>query len=322
MSQYAQSRDLYDPQTIRAFADIVQSREMLNLLIILTAADIRAVGPGVWTGWKGQLLRQLYYESEPLLTGGHTAVPRDMRIAQAIGQFREAAAAEADLDADAFFARQVPAYWLRTETASQLRHARLLQQAEQVRPRFASEIATDSFTALTQLTLWMEDAPASWRSSRAHARRRRPFVAPVFGTTRDGMSLHTLHLQRRLPNDSEEIDLTRRIVDQIHLTLTGQRDLYQMVSQKTRPRPQLQAFRVQPRVTIDNSLSEELTVVEANGRDRTGLLFDLSRICEPGRRHRFRPNRHFRREGCGRVLCNGYIAPEDHAGGDANAAAG
>jgi [protein-PII] uridylyltransferase len=279
MSQFAQSRDLYDPQTIRAFADIVQSREMLNLLIILTAADIRAVGPGVWTGWKGQLLRQLYYESEPLLTGGHTAVPRDMRIAQAIGQFREAAAAEADLDADAFIARQVPAYWLRTETASQLRHARLLQQAEQVQPRFASEIATDSFTALTQLTLWMEDRPGLLAIvAGACSAAKTNIVGASIGTTRDGMSLHTLHLQRRLPNDSEEIDLTGRIVDQIHLTLTGQRDLYQMVSQKMRPRPRLEAFRVQPRVTIDNSLSEELTVIEANGRDRTGLLFDLSRI--------------------------------------------
>ena len=54
------------------------------LLVILTAADIRAVGPGVWTGWKGQLLRQLYYETEPLLTGGHTSVPRETRIRAAI----------------------------------------------------------------------------------------------------------------------------------------------------------------------------------------------------------------------------------------------
>ena len=93
MSQFAQSRDLHDPKTIRDFANIVQSREMLMLLVILTAADIRAVGPGVWTGWKGQLLRQLYYETEPLLTGGHTGVPRETRIRAAIGEFRKAVAA-------------------------------------------------------------------------------------------------------------------------------------------------------------------------------------------------------------------------------------
>ena len=59
MSNIAQSRDLSDPKTIRDFADIVQSPERLKLLLILTCADIRAVGPGTWNGWKGQLLRTL-----------------------------------------------------------------------------------------------------------------------------------------------------------------------------------------------------------------------------------------------------------------------
>jgi [protein-PII] uridylyltransferase len=31
---------------------------------VLTVADIKAVGPGVWTGWKGELLRTLYHETE------------------------------------------------------------------------------------------------------------------------------------------------------------------------------------------------------------------------------------------------------------------
>ena len=46
------------------FAQTVQSKERLNLLLILTVCDIRAVGPGVWNGWKGQLLRTLHAETE------------------------------------------------------------------------------------------------------------------------------------------------------------------------------------------------------------------------------------------------------------------
>src|SRR5262249_29192323 len=72
MSTIAQTRDISDPKTVRQFADIVQSPERLKLLLLLTVADIRAVGPGVWNGWKGQLLRTLYYETEPLVAGGHT----------------------------------------------------------------------------------------------------------------------------------------------------------------------------------------------------------------------------------------------------------
>ena len=76
MSTIAFSRDIADPETIRDFADIVQSPERLKLLLVLTVADIRAVGPGVWNGWKGQLLRGLYYETEPVVAGGHTQVKR------------------------------------------------------------------------------------------------------------------------------------------------------------------------------------------------------------------------------------------------------
>ena len=59
MSTTAQSRDLSDPSTIESFGAVVQTLERLKLLMVLTIADIKAVGPGVWTGWKGELLRTL-----------------------------------------------------------------------------------------------------------------------------------------------------------------------------------------------------------------------------------------------------------------------
>src|SRR5829696_9164995 len=76
MSTIAQSRDLSDPKTIESFARVVQTMERLKLLLVLTIADIKAVGPGVWTGWKGELLRTLYYETEVVLTGGHSELAR------------------------------------------------------------------------------------------------------------------------------------------------------------------------------------------------------------------------------------------------------
>src|SRR5258708_28764790 len=65
MSTVAQSRDLSDRKTIENFAAVVQSLERLKLLTILTTADIRAVGPGVWNGWKGPLMRTLSSATSP-----------------------------------------------------------------------------------------------------------------------------------------------------------------------------------------------------------------------------------------------------------------
>ena len=55
MSTVAQSRDLSDPKTIENFSAVVQTLERLKMLLVLTVCDIKAVGPGVWNGWKGQL---------------------------------------------------------------------------------------------------------------------------------------------------------------------------------------------------------------------------------------------------------------------------
>src|SRR5208337_1424577 len=112
MSQTAQHRDISDPQTVRSFSDIVQSPERLKLLLLLTVADIRAVGPGIWNGWKGQLLRSLYYDSEPLLAGGHTRQPRQARIVQAQSRLREALAGWPNDEVERFIERHEPDYWL------------------------------------------------------------------------------------------------------------------------------------------------------------------------------------------------------------------
>ncbi|MEO1554435.1 MAG: [protein-PII] uridylyltransferase, partial [Pseudomonadota bacterium] len=72
MSETAQKRDIADPRTIVTFAEKVMDLEHLRLLYILTVADIRAVGPNVWNTWKGQLLGDLYHNTEAALRGGRT----------------------------------------------------------------------------------------------------------------------------------------------------------------------------------------------------------------------------------------------------------
>src|SRR5205085_10860908 len=84
MSDFAQKRDVADPRTVADFANIVQTPERLRLLLVLTVADIRAVGPGVWNGWKGQLMRELYNATEAVFRGG-----RGSDAAAAIRRYHE-----------------------------------------------------------------------------------------------------------------------------------------------------------------------------------------------------------------------------------------
>src|SRR5205823_12650691 len=122
---------LHDRKTIDNFNAVVQSLGRMKLLTILTTADIRAVGPGVWNGWKAQLLRALYYETEPVLTGGFSEVNRARRVAIAQDEFRAEIKEWTGEEIDRYVARHYPAYWLKVDIGQKLAHARFLRSAEE-----------------------------------------------------------------------------------------------------------------------------------------------------------------------------------------------
>src|SRR6202000_1400157 len=130
MSDTAQKRDLSDPKTVRDFVQAVQSPELLRLLLILTVADIRAVGPGVFNGWKGQLLRELYYEAEAQMSGSDAAPGRGSRIESAKIELREKLADLSKAAQERAVSRQYDAYWLAFDATTYERHARLVAEAD------------------------------------------------------------------------------------------------------------------------------------------------------------------------------------------------
>jgi len=67
MEQVAFRRNLNDATTLNIFADIFPSSEMIDLLYLLTYADLSAVSPVVWTQWKNELLYELYYKTKRMV---------------------------------------------------------------------------------------------------------------------------------------------------------------------------------------------------------------------------------------------------------------
>jgi len=278
MSLFAQSRDLNDPKTIRDFAEIVQSRERLKLLLILTVADIRAVGSGVWTGWKGQLLRTLYFETEPLLGGGHTTLTRTERVSRAQDALRERLAGWPSQDLERFIDRHYPAYWLRTDLDVIAEHAKLVRDAEAQGRSVVVHISTDAFRGVTEVTLLAPNHPRLLAMvAGACTGAGANIVDAQISTTRDGMALDTIHLEREFDHAEDEERRARKIATNIERMLHGEARAADVVQSKKKPKSRLSAFTVEPQVVIDNTLSDALTVVEINGLDRPGLLYDVTR---------------------------------------------
>lgn len=277
MSIIAQSRDLGDPKTIRDFANIVQTPERLKLLLILTICDIRAVGPGVWNGWKGQLLRTLYYETQPLLTGGYNAMAADQRIKQARETLSNALSDWSAGERAAYLERHYPAYLLRNDLETQLRHAQFVRKAQSGNSPLATTARTLAFEGVTEVSIYAPDQPNMLSlMAGACARAGAHIVDAQIYTTRDGFAIDTMNVRREFEDESDELRRAARIGEEIKAALSGttsRRD------DNTAIRATVQsnkAFSVQTDIVIDNTLSNRFTVIETSGKDRGGLLRDLA----------------------------------------------
>ena len=276
MSTVAQSRDLSDRKTIENFAGVVQSLERMKLLTILTTADIRAVGPGVWNGWKAQLLRTLYYETEPVLTGGFSEVNRAQRVAMAQAELKAELADWPRERLDAYLARHYPAYWLKVDLPHMAAHARFVRAAEEAGKSLATTFAFDASRGVTELTVLAPDHPwlLSILAGACAAAGANIVDAQIFTTT-DGRALDTLAVSREFDHDDDEARRAARIADAIEKALRGDLKLPDVVGRRS-PKGRIKAFAIEPEVLINNQWSNRYTVVEVTGLDRPGLLYELT----------------------------------------------
>jgi [protein-PII] uridylyltransferase len=277
MSTIAQSRDISDRKTIENFAAVVQSLERMKLLTILTTADIRAVGPGVWNGWKAQLLKTLYYETEPALTGGFSEVNRAQRVAVAQAELRAELKDWSPERIDAYFARHYPAYWLKVDLPHRVEHARFVRAAEDAGETLATAFAFDTARGVTEFTVLAPDHPwlLSTLAGACAATGANIVDAQIFTTT-DGRALDTVAVSREFDENEDETRRAARIADTIEKALGGTLKLPEVVARRSASKARLKAFAVEPEVTINNQWSNRYTVIEVTGLDRPGLLYELT----------------------------------------------
>jgi [protein-PII] uridylyltransferase len=285
MSDFAQKRDVSDPRTVAAFARIVENPERLRLLLVITVADIRAVGPGVWNGWKGQLLRELYAATEAVFRGGrgsdHLGLAQRHQAAEA-AQAREALIG-ADPAARGWAVSMEDAYFTAFPREEHAAHAELARRAAlqggaaaEARIRADRNAAEVVVAAVDRRGLFADLALA------ISGLGGNVLGARVF-TSKQGQALDAFFVQdiTGAPFGGENPRTLRRLADA--LEAAGRGEALAVEPRRIADAGRAAAFSISPSVTFDNDASEDATVVEASGRDRPGLLEALARtISEAG----------------------------------------
>jgi [protein-PII] uridylyltransferase len=222
-------------------------------------------------------LKTLYYETEPVLTGGFSEVNRARRITAAQAEFRLAFTDWPAEQIDAYIERHYPAYWLKVELPRKIRQARFIRSSEQAGHKLAINVGFDEARGVTELTILAMDHP--WLLSiiaGACASAGANIVDAQIYTTTDGRALDTIAMSREYDRDEDEGRRARRIGEMIEQVLEGELRLPEVVARRAASRGKVRAFVVEPEVAINNQWSELYTVIEVSGLDRPGLLYELT----------------------------------------------
>jgi [protein-PII] uridylyltransferase len=276
MSSTAQKRDLTDPKTIEDFVGEVKTFDRLRNLAILTAVDIRAVGPGVWNSWKGQLLGELYDAAAERLRLGHQERGREQRVAAKKEAVR-ALLGEREGLVDEVGVKLGDAYWVAEPEDIIARNLVQYSEARRIEEGLSIHCEVDEERGATLVSVIAPDHPGLFyrMAGGIHLAGANIIDARVH-TTANGYAIDNFLIQDQHCDPFREEAQIARLEKGIRDALAGSVELVPKLARRPLSHSRASAFNVVPRVDFDNSASNRFTVIEVTARDRPALLNRLA----------------------------------------------
>ncbi len=280
MSSVAQKQDVYDPETIQAFATWVGDQRKLTAIYLLTVADIRGTSPKVWNAWKAKLLEDLFKATQRLFS--NTSSNRswlEERQDEALRLIRlHGLRQEAHED---FWKVLDTVYFLRHDAKEIAWHTRMLfsrvsTDKPVVRARLSESgeglqvmvYSVDKNDLFAQICSFFERAGYTIFDAHIH-------------TTQNGYALDSFYIY--IPDN--RVDNYRDLIGYIEFELSQQleKGLPLATVHKTRISRQLKHFPIQPHVMIRADERGKYHVLSIAAGDRTGLLSTIARVLAKNR---------------------------------------
>ncbi|MEE4254359.1 MAG: [protein-PII] uridylyltransferase [Desulfuromusa sp.] len=281
MAHISQRRDLQDLKMIGQFANLMGMSETLRMLYLLTFADIKAVGPDVWTEWKGSLLRELYEKAFDALEKNdfyqekrsEKARNRKRKIRQALqGDYPEN---KINKVINSLQTRYLMSYRSR-EIIPHLRLA--LSRGKKT---LVMQVEHKRELDYTEMTLATIDSPGLFSQiAGVLAAHSINILGAQIHTRKTGAVLDVLQVNSAIGGVVDKPQKWQRVETDLTRVLSGQVSVENLFDKSQKP-DYLKASAVRSqrsnKVEIDNDVSDRYTVIDIFAQDKVGLLYDITR---------------------------------------------
>ena len=275
MALLSQRRELSDRKVIADFSRLVQDRENLAMLYLLTYADVSAVNPTAWTQWKAALLQDLYMRTLNYLDkSAQTFEEERARLIAASVRIRNAAEGQfSSEEIDTFLVSMPEQYLLTAATLRVIDHMSMMKKLPEeqlvIRHRHYPE------RGYTELTVCAYDAYGMfYRTAGTIASKNLNILRAQVFTSKSGVMIDTFQITDPEGKLCDYEDVWESVRTELRAALMSGRRLPEpgpLVS------PQLLAAVITPTVEFDNETSELFTIIDITARDRVGFLYTVTK---------------------------------------------
>jgi [protein-PII] uridylyltransferase len=265
-------RDIFNPETVAAFAEKVGTPERLKMLCLLTYADIKAVNPEALTPWKAENVWQLYIGAANYLNRS-----ADQRVHDANGEKLARLRSLAPVMSAKFkdFVEGFPQRYLRVHSAEDvMRHMAMAEefghdpvQVDLKRGRHWYEltlVTKDRASLFATLT----GVLAAWGMN---------IVKANAFSNQAGTVVDTLYFTDRFRTLELNLSEWDRFKRSIAAVLAGAADLDKMLRDRQRGEKSARVkVVVETRIDFDDECSSSSTLLQVIAQDRPRLLHRIS----------------------------------------------
>ncbi len=281
MSDLSQRRDIHDLSMIERLTHMLRSMETLNLLYLLTFADIRSVGPEVWTTWKDMLLKELYLRTSKCFEASADYTGKSIRERRnyVIGKTLNIVENEITKEELCNFIDKMPVSYLYAHTPKSIaNHVRIASKA-------VSEITTGLVhypkEDYDEFIFWGKDEKGLiYKICGVLSSSNVNILGARITTTKDGRALDVFYVNKLGRSTSDQQNgMWKKIDSKAKDVLEGNLSVDELVKKQMSDQPLFQKTtpRHPPEIEIDNDSSEHSTVIDIYAHDRTGLLYNITK---------------------------------------------
>jgi len=279
-------RDMHARRLIIDFARMVGTRERLDALYLLTFADVKAVGPDVWSKWKGVLFDELYIKVGDVIDTGAFELEKaeeivlrkkaDVRRLLARNSAGEGGIGPAGA-AEAFLELLPDGYFLANKGVAIIEHLTVLT-AYDARSSHILQVTPDINGAYTGLIICTLDRQGLFSMlSGVMAANNIDILGAQITTLKNGLVLDLLQVVNARGRPVTGKTILKKIDKELGEVISGAVEIKKLLRRKPSILDKKSKTSVMTRINIDNTISDSMSIIDIHTENKLGLLYDITK---------------------------------------------